>query len=218
MNDCLTLAAALEAAGHKPAPWIGQQWEDPNVTWLGVGHKSVVTITSLGNTVSGWQACVMRRHYNQHGEQTWIGQTGVLHVKRLLAEFTPLPSQHLLHIEPDPAGRRLFRLQCSGVGAECRLYRPDICPDDCKPVPEIDGEDDWWDEDELVPAHGVVHRFFAGEWMAGTSTCFYVTHPNLADIASELFDDTGQPLGLGRYPVALFMEQGEFLNIGLEGK
>lgn len=210
--------SALEEAGFTPAPWVGQRWEDRGVTWLPDGHRSEVTIVGLGPTVSGWQAHITRMQVDRHGCQAGERFAGTMYVQQLFDNCVPRPSQHLLRIEVDSAGQRLFRLECSGVGDGCRLYRPDICPDECKPVPEMAGEDNWWDEDELVVAHGVVHRYFDGEWMAGTDTCFYATHPNLADTASELFDDTGQPLGPGRYRVALFMEQGEFLQIGLEEK
>ncbi len=47
-------AQALVAAGFDPPPYVGEEWVDRKATWLPEGHRHIVTITSLGNTSSGW--------------------------------------------------------------------------------------------------------------------------------------------------------------------
>lgn len=84
------ITEALAQAGFDPVPHVGQEWADHTVTWLPDGHQQVVTITSLGNTTSGWQARVSRRQVDEHGHTVPSGcGNGVVHVLRLLSDFHP---------------------------------------------------------------------------------------------------------------------------------
>jgi hypothetical protein len=66
----------------------GQEWEDATVTWLPDGHRSVVTITSVGKTVSGWQCRVIRRQIDANGLTVPSGDgAGVIFLDRLLRDF-----------------------------------------------------------------------------------------------------------------------------------
>ncbi len=88
MSDTDLTAAALKAAGFDPPPYVGQEWLHPSVTWLPEGDRHIVTITSLGNTTSGWQASVVRRQVDADGRAVPSGDgAGSIHVERLVREF-----------------------------------------------------------------------------------------------------------------------------------
>ncbi len=85
-----TLNAALIADGYDPPPYVGQDWHDPAVTWLPNGHRSIVRITSIGNTVSGWQARVIRRQVDADGQTVPSGDgAGVVYLRTLVRDYTP---------------------------------------------------------------------------------------------------------------------------------
>ncbi len=78
------LAAALIAAGFDPPPYVGEEWIDRGATWIPDGHLSIVTIVSLGNTLSGWQARVTRREVDEAGVTVESSDTdGIIHVAHL---------------------------------------------------------------------------------------------------------------------------------------
>jgi hypothetical protein len=82
------IAAGLRAAGFDPPPYVGQEWVDQQETWLPEGHRSIVTITSLGNTVSGWQARVVRRQVDADGTVWPSGDgAGVVYVDHLVKQY-----------------------------------------------------------------------------------------------------------------------------------
>ncbi|WP_426513139.1 hypothetical protein ACPPVO_22435 [Dactylosporangium sp. McL0621] len=87
MTDDEKIAAALIAAGFNPPPYVGEDWVDRGATWLPEGHQSIVQITRLGNTVTGWQARVVRRQVDADGDavQSSCGE-GVISVANLFGE------------------------------------------------------------------------------------------------------------------------------------
>ncbi|WP_344613447.1 hypothetical protein [Dactylosporangium salmoneum] len=90
MTDAEKIAAALTAAGFDPPPYVGEDWIDRSVTWLPDGHQHIVRITSLGNTVSGWQARVQRRQVDADGNTVESGcGAGVIHVATLFGRWSP---------------------------------------------------------------------------------------------------------------------------------
>lgn len=96
------IAAALAAAGFNPPPYIGEEWIDRGATWLPEGHLSIVTITSLGNTLSGWQASVTRRQVDADGNTVESGDgDGVIHVAHLFGHR----DRRFFHYERIPAGQ-----------------------------------------------------------------------------------------------------------------
>lgn len=84
MDVAEQIAAALTAAGFDPPPYVGEDWIDRGVTWLPEGHLSIVQITSLGNTVTGWQARVTRRQVDAAGNTVESGDgDGIIYVAHL---------------------------------------------------------------------------------------------------------------------------------------
>jgi hypothetical protein len=82
------LAAALIGDGFDPRPAVGQDWQDQAVTWLPDGHRSIVRITSIGPTVSGWQARVVRRQAAADGRTVPSGDgAGVLYLETLIRHY-----------------------------------------------------------------------------------------------------------------------------------
>ncbi|MER7280535.1 hypothetical protein ABT369_39460 [Dactylosporangium sp. NPDC000244] len=89
-TDAEKIAVALVAAGFDPPPYVGEDWIDRAVTWLPEGHQQIVRITSLGNTVSGWQARVIRRQVDADGNTVPSGcGEGIIHVARLFGREHP---------------------------------------------------------------------------------------------------------------------------------
>ncbi len=80
---------ALTAAGFDPLPAVGQQWEHPECeAWLPPGHRSIVTITRIGNTASGWQARVVRRQVDPDGAAVESGDgEGVIFLSTLVRDY-----------------------------------------------------------------------------------------------------------------------------------
>lgn len=83
------IRTALEAAGYTPPPMPGTVWHDTAVTWLPDGHRRLVKVTSVGNTVSGWQVRVRADNdVPPGGEPNWSeGVAGRIYVKHLLADY-----------------------------------------------------------------------------------------------------------------------------------
>jgi hypothetical protein len=87
MTTAAQIAEALEADGHDPNTTIGSIWEDQKAArYLPDNHVRLVKVTSIGNTVSGWQARV--RAYHGLEPADWLeANDGVIHVKTLEAEY-----------------------------------------------------------------------------------------------------------------------------------
>lgn len=84
------IADALVAAGFDPPPYVGEDWIDRGATWLPDGHQSIVRITALGNTVTGWQARVQRRQVDASGKTAESGAgRGVIYVAHLFGHRFP---------------------------------------------------------------------------------------------------------------------------------
>ncbi len=83
--------AALRDDGYDPTNLHeGAEWLDRRCTWLPDGHQSVVTITSLGKTITGWQVRVTRRQVDQAGDTVPSGDGGgIIYVEHLLADYQP---------------------------------------------------------------------------------------------------------------------------------
>lgn len=90
MTDADLIAKALTAAGFDPPPYVGEDWIDRGVTWLPDGHLSIVRITALGNTVTGWQARVQRRRVDAAGNVVESGDdAGIIYVAHLFGRQHP---------------------------------------------------------------------------------------------------------------------------------
>lgn len=90
MTETEQIATALTAAGFDPPPYVGDDWIDRGVTWLPDGHQSIVRITALGNTVTGWQARVVRRHVDADGNTVEDGSgTSIIYVANLFGHRHP---------------------------------------------------------------------------------------------------------------------------------
>ena len=102
------LVAALAADGFRQPELltVWSQWEDPAVTWLRRGLRSVLTITSTSKTMSGWQVRVIRRHiYVASGRSVpFTGASGVMHADRLVETCRPYidPREGTGDAEPRP--------------------------------------------------------------------------------------------------------------------
>lgn len=82
------IRAALIADGYDPPPHEGQEWWDPNPTNLPAGHREIVTIMSIGKTVSGWQTTVRRRQVDADGRTVESGcGEGRIHLDHLLTGY-----------------------------------------------------------------------------------------------------------------------------------
>lgn len=91
MTDAELIAEALKADGYDPPPAVGQDWHDPPATWLPKGHRSIVRITSIGKTVSGWQCRVVRRQVDADGKTVPSGDgAGVIYLDTLVRDYRPV--------------------------------------------------------------------------------------------------------------------------------
>lgn len=90
VTDPDLIADALTAAGFDPPPYVGEDWIDRAVTWLPDGHRSIVRITALGNTVVGWQARVQRRQVDADGNPVKSNDGGgIIYVAHLFGRQHP---------------------------------------------------------------------------------------------------------------------------------
>lgn len=80
-----------------------------------------------------------------------------------------------------------YSVECPGVEDSCREYLA------CQ-AESCQGNGDGLGEDDGV-AHGVEHRYIAGQWMLPTDRCYIAGHDQLPDAASDL------SLAPGRHPV-----------------
>lgn len=78
---------ALIRDGYSPPPAVDQQWEDLAVTWLPEGHRSVVTITSIGKTISGWQCRVRRDEVDGAGQTVGEPGCGIVYLDHLIQGY-----------------------------------------------------------------------------------------------------------------------------------
>ncbi|GAA4439103.1 hypothetical protein [Phytohabitans houttuyneae] len=84
------LRRALAAAGFDPLPMPGTVWQDMHaVSWLPGGHRRLVKVTSVGNTVTGWQVRVTANNdVPPNAHPNWPGgAAGLIYVKHLLADY-----------------------------------------------------------------------------------------------------------------------------------
>jgi hypothetical protein len=80
------LAEALAAAGYDdPIPAVGQVWHHRTVDYLPAGQRRLVRITSIGNTVSGWQCRV--RAWIDPVEPEDPDRWGLLYLDTLVREY-----------------------------------------------------------------------------------------------------------------------------------
>jgi hypothetical protein len=89
-RDAELIADALKTAGFDPPPYVGEDWIDRGLTSLPDGHRSIVRITALGNTVTGWQARVQRRQVDADGNEVeGGGGRGCIYVAHLFGQRFP---------------------------------------------------------------------------------------------------------------------------------
>lgn len=77
------LAAVLVAAGFDPPPYVGDVWVDEYGPSFPGAVSASSTITSIGNTVTGWQARVERREVDANGVVVYTGR-GIIYLDHLV--------------------------------------------------------------------------------------------------------------------------------------
>lgn len=86
----IEMGATRDYAVPNGLPRVKQRWLDERIDYLANGHRHVLTITSVGKTVTGWQCRLVRHEVDADGNVVVEVGHGIMFVDHLFEWCKPL--------------------------------------------------------------------------------------------------------------------------------